>query len=67
MVVAAAFFTAAFFLAGAVYFVAAFACAALIAAQRFLVAAMMPFIPSGLIRRSGFGAGGCQLFGNILR
>ncbi len=54
---AGAAFTAAFLTAG--FFLAAFsgcALAALAAAQRFFVAAMIRFIPSALMRRFAFGA-----------
>jgi len=56
---AAAFLTATFFVAGAAFLLAvATALAALANRQRFLVAAMIRFMPSALIRRFAFGAFG---------
>jgi hypothetical protein len=53
----AAFLTPTFFVGGAAFFVAVeTGLAALTNRQRFLVAAMILFIPSALIRRFGFGA-----------
>jgi hypothetical protein len=52
-----AFLAAIFFVAGAVFFaVESCALAAFANRQRFLVAAMIRFIPSALIRRFAFGA-----------